>query len=755
MYAYTHDPETGGLLLNDSTPMVSKEPRPVYYKELDILGFDKHWNYEKQDNYPYLWAEANVYWYRGRQVAKTKGGSLYTAPAFEFLTDEAGKQILPDGETLIPVDIEKMVEKNRELVDIIEQITVKKIFDVYKRYKNKLDCFHVAFSGGKDSIVLLNLVKKALPKSGFVVVFGDTGMEFPDTYDTVDKVEAQCKRDGVEFYRAASHLKPEESWRLFGPPSRVLRWCCSVHKSAPQTLKLREVTGKPDYSGMAYVGVRAYESATRSEYEYENFGKKQKGQHSFHAILDWSSAEVWLYTFSEKLTINKSYKYGNSRAGCILCPMSVTKSDYIKRQVYRNDIDKYTDIITSLSGRNFSSESYIESGGWVSRRSGRDLKNNKKKYFETKNDTYTEIKITSPTTSWREWYKTLEGLYEIPFVVKKEDSSEVIITLSNEFQVKNPIVGNRFKQVMRKSAYCLKCGACQSNCSNGKLSFDKDLNIVNCDHCLKCHEIDDGCIAYASLKIPTEEKSMSINCFDSVIPKSAWFEPFFRLGDEYWEQVGLGPNQIKIYKRFLKDSGLTNKMKVTPLFNILKRINPTSEISWGIILTNLAFNNPQFNWYIKNFEIGQQYSRDVVLDLLSVDLKSENARKFVFSAFKGLMELPFGELLNFGYVDSKGNIIRTKSTLSDPRVVLYSLYKFAEACEGYYQFSLSRLLDHTIESKGISPTQIFGFDRDDMERFLNGLSANYPEFINATFTHDLDKIALRSDKTSEDVLTLF
>ena len=40
MYAYTYDPETGGILLNDSTPLFSKEPRPVYAREMDILGFD-------------------------------------------------------------------------------------------------------------------------------------------------------------------------------------------------------------------------------------------------------------------------------------------------------------------------------------------------------------------------------------------------------------------------------------------------------------------------------------------------------------------------------------------------------------------------------------------------------------------------------------------------------------------------------------------------------------------------------------------
>lgn len=59
MYSYSYDVETGGILLNSSPLLFSKEPRPVYYKELDILGLDKYWNYEKNDSYPYMWAEAN------------------------------------------------------------------------------------------------------------------------------------------------------------------------------------------------------------------------------------------------------------------------------------------------------------------------------------------------------------------------------------------------------------------------------------------------------------------------------------------------------------------------------------------------------------------------------------------------------------------------------------------------------------------------------------------------------------------------
>ena len=85
---------------------------------------------------------------------------------------------------------------------------------------------------------------------------------------------------------------------------------------------------------------------------------------------------------------------------------------------------------------------------------------------------------------------------------------------------------------------------------------------------------------------------------------------------------------------------------------------------------------------------------------------------------------------------------------------MYALYKFAEACGDYYQFTLSRLLNHDIDGEGVSPTEIFGLNKEEMIKILNGLSINYPEFINASFTLDLDNITLRNDKTSKDVLEL-
>lgn len=71
---------------------------------------------------------------------------------------------------------------------------------------------------------------------------------------------------------------------------------------------MREITGKDDYIGMDFVGVRAHESLARSKYDYENFGKKQRGQYSFNPILEWTSAEIWLYIFLNHLSINETYK---------------------------------------------------------------------------------------------------------------------------------------------------------------------------------------------------------------------------------------------------------------------------------------------------------------------------------------------------------------------------------------------------------------------------------------------------------------
>lgn len=280
MYSYSWDSETGGLLLNSSPLQFSKEPRPVYYKELDILGFDQHWKYDRNDSYPYMWAEANSYFYRGRLVAKTKGGSLYTAPELIMLEEPE-----PNGAPLRFVDVPAMVEKNHDLLEKLVQDTIKKIYNTYVEYRNKVDVFYVAFSGGKDSVVAFDLVQRALPHNKMKVLFGDTGMEFPDTYDVVDKIKEKCEEEGIDFLRSKCEFEPEYTWSKFGPPAQTMRWCCSVHKTAPQVILLRKYTENPHFRGMAFTGIRGDESASRSEYDTVSLGEKIRGQYSCHEMV--------------------------------------------------------------------------------------------------------------------------------------------------------------------------------------------------------------------------------------------------------------------------------------------------------------------------------------------------------------------------------------------------------------------------------------------------------------------------------------
>ena len=164
------------------------------------------------------------------------------------------------------------------------------------------------------------------------------------------------------------------------------------------------------------------------------------------------------------------------------------------------------------------------------------------------------------------------------------------------------------------------------------------------------------------------------------------------------------------------------------------------------------------NWFVKNVDFSVDYDKKLVASLLVEAGAKESWTNDIFSSLGRLSELPMGRL-GFGSVIKEKNravgISRQIWSNPIPLVILYSLYKFAEACGDYYQFSLETLLDDSIERNGVSPSRIFGLDRDDMVRILNGLSINYPEFISASFTLDLDKITLREDKTSEDVLALF
>lgn len=805
MYAYEWDSSTGGYILTPMPLAFSKEPRPVYYKELDILGFDKYWDYDKNDSFPYMWAEANNYYYRGRLVAKTKGGSLYTPPELVLIEDPE-----PEGYPLRFVDIPAMVDKNRQLMEQLVQETIKKIYNTFIEYQDKVDVFYVAFSGGKDSVVALDLVQRALPHNCFKVLFGDTGMEFPDTYETVEKIKQICAEEKIEFLQAKSKLKPENTWQIFGPPAVTIRWCCSVHKTTPQIMQLREVLQKPDFTGMAFTGVRGDESLSRSEYDAISYGGKHSGQYSCHPILEWNTAELFLYIYENGLTFNNAYKKGNTRAGCLVCPMSQGKHDYMKYKNYPDDTDLFINKIITTSGKNFSKENYdrfVEQGYWRTRKSGRELNFGHDKHVFEIVKGQNVITVQKKNEYWKEWAKTIgqvTSLGDGEFSIAYEGKSYAIRTISNQEggeQFTFPNIENSksdikflslFKSVIIKSVYCVNCGYCAAECKSGCIDMANGVHISNqCKHCFSCHDIYSHCLRYNSIKNRIGTKVMTgLDRYYSFGIKENWLRVYFDYEgtSSFWKSDGDGevPNKKKdAFLNFVKDAGLVDedkslkgkeykyiKYKPNKFAEKMFSLGVDDESMWAYLMCNLVYaeDSEEFRWFIKNIPFSETSTPESIklrLDEVMENDKSGLGKRNICDALKSfLIKTPFGKQLGLGsvidYEEKVSSNGRETITLNyfvrgswknpDEKVILYALYKFAEACGNYRQFTLTRLLDTSVESAGISPTQIFGLNRETMEKILNGLTFNYPDLIEARFTLGLDNITLKSDKTANEIL---
>lgn len=248
--------------------------------------------------------------------------------------------------------------------------------------------------------------------------------------------------------------------------------------------------------------------------------------------------------------------------------------------------------------------------------------------------------------------------------------------------------------------------------------------------------------------------TQSLNCFSHHAPKMEWMQQYFEFKNEFKEKNTLGSQMFNFFKRFLRDACLLDDNGFTRFAEIINDIGLDDDLSWALMLANLAYN-PQIGWYAQNVVFNETMSKEYICSLLVDSGADEKWVNDVWSSFMRILDLPFSRV-GFGESVKEKNksiaLYRTGWTSPDERVVLYSLYKFAEACGNYKQFTLTRLLDHSVESPGISPTQIFGLDRETMEKILNGLTFNYPDLIEARFTLGLDSITLKSDKSSSEIL---
>ena len=185
----------------------------------------------------------------------------------------------------------------------------------------------VAFSGGKDSAVILELTKMA--NVPYRAIYKNTTIDPPGTIK-------YCKENGVEI------MKPKKSFleilKSSGFPSRFQRFCCS---------KLKEYKIL-DY---AILGIRADESNKRKERYKEpeicrKYSSKEKVRLYF-PILDWDLQDIEEFILEHEIKLHPLYydKQGNldvsRRLGCLCCPLASTKKRIKQFNQYPNMLKLY------------------------------------------------------------------------------------------------------------------------------------------------------------------------------------------------------------------------------------------------------------------------------------------------------------------------------------------------------------------------------------------------------------------------------
>lgn len=237
-------------------------------------------------------------------------------------------------------DLEKKIEHSKE-----------RIREWYEYWEGKV---FVAFSGGKDSTIVLDLVRQLYPEVD--AVFSDTGLEYPEVrnnvkkwdrvlwirpvmsfqevlkeygYPVVSKETAKKLREARETRSSKLYEKrtncetrfsiPKKWLYLLDAPFDISEKCCDVMKKSPSHAYVRSTGNKG-----CMLGLRADESRMRM-FMYQNSGCHyfdEKSPRSY-PIGIWTEEDTWKYVKKYKIELPSVYYNGNDRTGCMFCMFGV------------------------------------------------------------------------------------------------------------------------------------------------------------------------------------------------------------------------------------------------------------------------------------------------------------------------------------------------------------------------------------------------------------------------------------------------
>ena len=232
-------------------------------------------------------------------------------------------------------------------------VTMTRITEFGMRYDEKL---FVAFSGGKDSTVLLDLARKVYPD--IPAVFVDTGLEYPEVKQFVKSHEnveiirpKKTFRQVIEEFgypivskkvagyvatakrnpnsARAKFLSGEYDSKIFGfgdgkwnflvnAPFKVSDYCCDVMKKQPNHHYSKETGRYP------LLGTLACESiARRNEWMRSGCNLFDSKKPTCKPLSFWTDEDIHEYISKYNVRIPKLYDMGYTRNGCMYCGFGV------------------------------------------------------------------------------------------------------------------------------------------------------------------------------------------------------------------------------------------------------------------------------------------------------------------------------------------------------------------------------------------------------------------------------------------------
>lgn len=850
MFKIVWDKDSNGVRLTLAPPSgeaLNVAPRPVFWEELDFLGLNKlGWTYPHCEA-PLLWACDRRYFYKGELMLEVSGGDLFESHTFSYIS--------PHPISLLPIDIESLRTANDDSIFLLEHEAMEFIDNEYRKYKavekaklvnpdidfqqlaeslskkqksqyavvkedcdsfdvmpidemqaqgksavlkSKIDFFVCSFSGGKDSQVILDLVTRVIPEKDLVVIYSDTGYELPPSLELYEKVQEYYhkKYPNLRFFTAKNKQPLMYYWDKMGAPSRVLRWCCSIMKSAPLAVLLKELNGgEKQPSAILFDGVRAEESARRANHSRVGKNVKHNNIINLRPILNWNNTEVYLYLLLRNLPVNQAYRLGFSRVGCVICPYSSLWSENLASKKYPCSIQPFVDRIRdSLKRSNTEGiDNYIRLGKWKERAGGKIVDCESSVVFKNDGSDFVAV-LSSPRESIYEWLKVIGSIHTIESSLKlikgivnyhgatlsfsiSVGSNDNVQSCSTTFKVKgigdDVILTSLLKKICYKSTYCIHCQDCEVECPTGALNTNKIVRIdtQKCVHCCKCLNFaDKGCISAKAVDVSENKLNIKMRNSTSGIDRyrdgmglrEVWLKKYFANHENFFndDSHGLNPRyQIPPFINWIREAGILQESNksISEAGELLRTHFATNANAvWEIIFINLTENSEVTKWYFSEVPYGKNLTRqelEIMIQDSYPDLKDRTLKNPLSSLLNTFKESPLGGDVPVGVptsVSRKPGIIRKPHNDLSLVATAYSLYRYAEK-SGRYSLTVSEFYNPE-QKDGI--VRQFGIERDAFEQNLRSLEEENNHVLRSELKMGLDNIILREDLKSEDILKL-